>query len=341
MKDPYEVLEIPRGSDKDTIKKAYRKLAKKWHPDLHEKEKKEEATEKFKEVNAAYEQLENPNKYTQYRSNPFTNPMDDIFSSFFGRRQQRRPVGEHIVLECYVTLEDVLNGNTFELKYARNKICQSCFGVGGVEINCKHCDGNGKKVIYGSAMTVQTTCHACSGTGKCIDIKCEKCEGGFLADEEKIIQFDLKKGVENNSQISFLGMGHPSKDEMGTSGNLYIIVRYKEHDLFSAYDNGDLLYKAKVFYTQLMLGSEIKVPTLEGDVSFVIPKNTSPGQKFKLKELGLPRFSNRTGGIYNRGDQFVQIQLEFPEILDDKHKKLIDELSQIENELRQTRSKNG
>jgi len=336
LRDPYEVLGVSRGADKETIKKAYRSLARQWHPDLHPPEKQAEASEKFKEVTAAFDALENPQK-PPMGGRPFGSPMDDIFSSFFGGEARQVVVnGEHIVFECHITMEDVLNGGSRQLKFFRNKVCSHCNGVGGTEGTCVHCNGSGSRVIHGDHMTVKSTCQGCNGTGKSVTEKCKHCDGGFVSGEEESVTFEIPKGVETGMRFAYRGMGHPSSNSMGMPGNIFVAVTVDPHDKFVSLGDGNILHKVVVSYTQLVLGAEIDVPTLEGSVSFKLPEFTHPGQKFKLKDLGLPRFSNRTGGIYTRGDQLIEIQLEVPAKLDDRYRKVIEDLAQIESEQRGT-----
>ncbi len=333
MKDPYQVLGVARDADKETRKKAYRKLASKWHPDKHPPDKQTEASEKFKEINEAFDNIEKPKQPQR----PFAAP-DDIFSSIFGGQSRSHvPNGDHIVLDCVVTLEEILNGCTKVFNYSRKKACQVCNGVGGTEGVCSHCQGAGSKVIYGAAMTVKTTCHGCGGTGKNISNKCESCEDGMVEDKQDSIDFVVPKGAENGMRFAYRGQGQPSRNPMGMPGNLYIAVNVSQHDKFEQLGDGHLLYNAPLTYTQLVLGATIDVPTLEGTVAFNIPEGTFPGQKFRLKQQGLPRFSNRTDSVYTRGDQLVQVMLEMPEKLDDEYRKVIQELAQIEEQ----RGKNG
>lgn len=322
MRNPYEVLGVSPNDDKETIKKAYRNLARKWHPDMNPPDKQEEAAEKFKEVSAAFEAIEKGVKSTGAS-------FDDLFSNFFGgRARQSAPIGEHIQVSCRVTLDEVLNGAHKELKYFKKRKCSVCDG--GSISECPHCGGTGAKVIHGSAMTVKTSCHGCNGSGKVFSHNCDVCQGGLVEDEQCVLSFDVPKGVENGMNFIHRGAGNPSKDPMGISGNLYINISVEKHPFFHVMDSGNILYYLKMTYTEFVLGTNLDVPTLDGTVAFRVPAGTNPGQRFRLKELGLPLFSNRTGGVYTRGDQFVEVQLEIPKNLDDGHKKAIEELAKIE-----------
>lgn len=333
MKDPYEVLGVKRSDDKETIRKAYRKLARQWHPDMNP-DKVDEATAKFKEITGAFDAIENPQK--QPGARPFTSPMNDVFSSFFGEGGPQVQNGEHIVIECRIQMEDVLHGGKRELQYFRHDMCKECGGAGGTEGMCPHCNGSGARTIHGSHMTVRSACQGCGGSGKIITNKCEHCNDGISGGEDRTVAFEIPKGVETGMRFAYRGLGQPSRNSMGMPGNLYVSVVVEPHDHFEMIGDGTILHNVGLDYTQFVLGAEIEVPTLESVVTVKIPQGTLPGQKFRLKELGLPRFSNRTGGIYTRGDQLVEVQLNMPTKLDEKYRKVIEELAQLESEQRGT-----
>lgn len=332
MRDPYEVLGVKRGDDKETIRKAYRKLARQFHPDMNPDDP-EKATEKFKEVTSAFEAIEKHQKKSN--AHPFSSSMNDVFSSFFGEGKQVQH-GDHIIIECRIEMEDVLHGGKRELKYFRNELCKECGGAGGNETMCTHCQGSGSRTIYGAHMTVRSACQGCGGTGKIISDKCGFCEDGMVGGEERTVSFEIPKGVENGMRFTYRGLGHPSRNSMGVPGNLYVSVVIEPHSQFEIVGQGTILHNFGLDYTQFVLGAEIEVPTLESVVKVKIPQGTLPGQKFRLKELGLPIFSNRTGSIYMRGDQLVQVQLNMPKKLDEKYRKAIEELAQLELEQRGT-----
>ena len=336
MRNPYEILGVNRNSTEKEIKKAYLVLAKKYHPDVN---KDDGAVEKFKEAAEAHEILGDPQKKAQYDrfgsvgrnsfsgGKPYTSTMDDFLSSMFGREHSIQTRGEHIIIEHEIELVDVLNGGATEIKYHRHSLCKICNGTGGDQIDCKHCGGSGKRIIRGQAMIVQTVCPACEGTGKSIERKCESCQNGFTGPEDKTSSFDIPKGVEAGMRFCFRGEGEPCMD--GISGNLYVVVHVKPHDIFERLPNGGILCKMPVSYTQLVLGDEVEVPTLDGVVKLKIPKDTQSGTKFRLKGQGLPIFNNYHDDIYN-GDELVQVELSLPTEISDEHMKLLERLANIE-----------
>lgn len=341
MKDPYEVLGVSRSASDDEIQKAYRKKAMEWHPDRHPPEGKEEAAEKFKEIASAFEVLSSPEKrhrFDQFGTTgdmpgfgggkPFTSPMDDFMSQFFGRREQR-PQGRHVVVEHEVTLEEVLNGGVHEIHYQRPVLCEKCKGVGGVETICTVCNGSGCRIIYGAALTVKTSCQNCGGSGRVVGERCGECHDGFRPAEEKTVNFKIPPGVESGMRFSYQGMGEPVAD--GIPGNLYLVIQVRPHETFERLVNGNVLLKVPVSYSQLVLGDEIMVPTLTEKAMLKVPSGTQPGSKFKLRGMGLPRFNGRPD-VYNRGDEIVQLELEVPVNPEGRYRELIVELAQLEKQ---------
>jgi len=338
LRDLYEVLGVSRSATKEEIGKSYRKLARKYHPDCNPGD--EEAVEKFKEVAEAYEVLSDENKRAEYdrhgtvkgrpKRGPFTNPFEDFFNNMFNNGVQPAN-GEHIILECELTLEEIKDGGTKEIPYQQAELCKSCGGTGGTLQDCSHCEGSGSKIIYGQAMTVKTTCHACEGRGKMVTEPCAECVGGICPGEEKMLKFTFPEGVEDGVRFVFRGKGQPSAHPGAAPGNLYVIVKTKKHDLFERLPRGGILLKVPVTYSQLVLGHEMTLPTLEGQVSFKIPAGTQPNQKFRLKEMGLPVFKeSRT--LYNKGDQIVEVLLEIPKNPTGEYREVIEALAKLEGE---------
>lgn len=342
MSDLYEIIGVPRDATEEQISKAYRKLAMKYHPDRNPGDA--DAVEKFKEVQSAYEVLGDPDKRAFYdrhgsgaddrgspfrRGKPFTSTMDDFFSQFMGEQRRAQTKGEDIHLEVPVTFNQLLKGGEAEVKYQRSKVCLHCDGRGGAETECPHCGGRGVRIITGKNATVQMSCQACGGAGRTISTACEQCEGGFIPGEEDLIKFAIPPGVEDGMTFIRRGMGQPAGTDDGATGDLYIHVKTTPHEFFQRLRNGYILLSVPVSYTELVLGAEIEVPTLEGRANLKIPAGTQDGTKFRLKGIGLPVFNN-SQTIYNRGDQLVQVKLEVPKQPEGRYREILEELAELE-----------
>jgi molecular chaperone DnaJ len=344
LRDPYEVLGIGRSATSEEIRKAYRTLAVRYHPDKNPGDN--EAVEKFKEVSDAYEILgdeEARKEFDAYGSvrgrngaqspfghgKPFTSSFDDMFSQFFSERRRATQRGEHLVIEVPVTLEQVFKGETVEVPFTRRSVCQHCQGAGGTQETCSHCNGLGAKTIQSRAATVRTHCHACGGTGKTIGDPCGKCDGGFGESYTDIIRFTVPVGVEDGMRFSRKSFGHPSTHPQGVPGDLFLIIKVKPHDVFERTEGGNLNVKYPFSYSELVLGTEVDVPTLEGIVKIKVPPGTQSSAKFRLKEMGLPLFQGH-GNIYGRGDLYIHVKLQVPTELDGRLKEIIEELATLE-----------
>lgn len=344
MKDPYAVLGVARDASDEDIQKAYRSMARKWHPDMHlDPEAKEKAQEKFKEVSAAYEILNDKQKRMQFdqfgarggpnvfHGHPFGGhwkPFSSMMDDFWGwANRERETRGEHITVEQEIMLDQVLNGGDIEIKYHQHRLCPDCGGVGGEVVTCSQCQGSGARVIHGPQMTVRTPCPVCGGAGKTLGTACGKCSDGRVGPEELSVVFHIPKGVESGMRFVFSGKGEPSPE--GQPGNLYVIVKVKPHDIFERLPEGGLIIHYPVTYTQLVLGCELKVPTLEGKAVVKVPAGTQDRTKFRLRGQGLPVFQ-RQGDIYKRGDQIVECCLEIPTGLSEDYRKVIEALAGFE-----------
>jgi len=337
LKDLYEIMGLKKDASIDDIKKSYKSLAGKYHPDINPGDDK--ACEKFKEMKSAYDVLSDPIKKAEYDrhgassgggSRSRTGPMNSVFDDFFGdvfSRKSRKKRGENITLQCIIDLEDVINGKEHILKYNRHVVCKDCNGKGGELDVCKNCNGKGVQMIRGSNMNVQISCSVCGGVGKVISNTCNACSGFGISGEEQIdYVFNVPMGAETGMRFGFQGLGHPCPD--GESGDLFIIIMVREHEIFTRLKDG-VLCEVPVSYTQLVLGGEIEVPVIDKEiVLFSIPPGTQPNTKFRLKGKGLPKFNNRNT-IY-RGDQFVQVNLEIPISVEGRYKEIIEELATLE-----------
>jgi molecular chaperone DnaJ len=346
LKDLYEILGVDKTASDEEIQKAYRKLARAFHPDRNPGDS--EAEDKFKEVQNAYEILCDKDKRSQYdmfgtvgrstpaagpfqKRKPFTSSSDDFFSSVFGERKRSAVDGETLFAQVEIEFDQVYQGGEVEVNYLRRKLCQKCSGSGGTQGTCPQCNGVGSRIIHGQAMTVKASCHNCSGSGKVLTDICEQCNGGFSEAEMEKIKFKIPLGVENGMSFVNQGLGDPSPDEKGKFGNLIVKINVKPHKLFQRTPGGNILLEVPVSYTQLALGGQIDVPTLDGMVSLKIPMGTQSGSRLRLKEKGLPVFNNG-GAIYNRGDQFVTVKLEVPLATEGRHSEILAELAAIEKE---------
>jgi molecular chaperone DnaJ len=341
LKNLYEILGLEKNASDEDIRKAYRDLAKKYHPDLNPNDP--DSAENFKQVSRAFEILSNKNSRFNYdnygsiegndffeRGKPFTSAFEDMFAQFFNNRPQQVSKGEDVFLEANITLNQVLNGGDIDLLYYRKNICDKCNGFGGERIKCKHCNGTGARVIQGRAMTVRTSCQACGGTGSAVGEPCSNCEGGYTNAEEQKIKFKIFPGVDNRMRFVQKGLGNPPVDSDGVFGDLFISINVQKHEYFERLPKGDVLINWPVGYSELVLGTQIEVPTLEGRAAVVIPPKSKPNQKMRLKNLGLPIF-NTSDTIYQRGDQYVNLTLHTPNDLGDKEKEIFTKLMELEN----------
>lgn len=353
-KDYYEILGLSKESTVQEIKKKYRSLALKYHPDRVEESKKAESEEKFKEISEAYGVLSDPKKrqmYDQYghagidqnytsedifRGADFGD-LGDIFSQFFGggnfgdifggasrgggRRADR---GADIQYEVEVTLEDVYKGIKKNIKVPRHEYCASCQGTGaknGTSLaKCSACQGSGYTVVSSGFFRMQQTCHQCGGQGKTITEKCTDCHGHGKIRVTRTIDVNIPAGVDNSSRLRVQGEGETGRDG---KGDLYIYIHVLPHDQFQR-DHNDIYLELHINFLIAALGSEISVPTLDGKVSMKIPAGTQSGKVFRLKGKGMP---DLRGG--SQGDQYVKIMLDVPEKLSAEQKKLLMELARI------------
>lgn len=353
MRNPYEVLGVSTNATAQEIKKAYRQLAKKYHPDLNNGS--EEAQEKLKEINEAYSILgneENKAKYDMYGEQAFDpnsgfggfggsgmgDIFSDIFSDFFGGSQYRNDPnaprkGEDIQINIDISFKDSVNGVEKEISFRRQENCQTCNGTGakpGTEKKtCSNCGGSGQtrstqSTPFGQFSTVNT-CPKCNGTGEEIEHKCEDCDGKGKVWKNKKIKINIPSGVSNGDVLPVRGQGHAGKNG-GNPGDLYVLISVEEHEVFKRYGN-DIFYELPISYTTAALGNEIEIPTLEGTTKFTIPAGTQNDTRFKLDDEGMKDV--RSG---YKGDLYFDVKIIVPTKLNDNQKDLLKEYAKVTGE---------
>ena len=355
-RDYYEVLGLDKSASEAEIKKAYRQLAKKHHPDLNAGDKDSEL--RFKEINEAYEILSDSDKKAKYDQfgHAGVDPnfgaggfgggfggmdfdLGDIFGSIFGgghsstrnRNAPRR--GERVHTEITISFEEAAFGCEKEVPISRIESCDSCEGTGCQEgttaEKCTSCNGTGSVTTQNRTPfgVIQSTseCPKCRGRGKIIHQPCTKCRGAGLVRKNKKIKVSIPAGIDDGQTISLHGQGSAGSNG-GEPGDLYITVSVSRHALFTRERNA-VLYDMPISIVQATLGAEVQVPTLDGKVKYTIPEGTQTGTVFRLRGKGI---SNLRGG--GRGDQFVTVRVEIPTGLNTNQKDLLKQFAETMGE---------
>lgn len=358
-RDYYEVLGVSKTATQDELKKAYRKLARKYHPDLNKDNP--EAAEKFKECNEAYSVLSDEQKraqYDQFGPEAFENGgmgggpgaggfggfggfggsgMEDIFDMFFGgqgrggRSNNAGPQrGADLRFDMEITFEEAAFGVEKEISLKRAERCEHCHGEGaepGSKVEtCPECHGSGyvrftQNTMFGQ-MVNERPCSRCRGEGKIISNPCKECGGSGTVKKTKKLKVKIPAGVDNGSRLRVGGEGEAGL-KGGPSGDLYVYLYVKPHKFFER-DGTTVLCEVPINIVQATLGAEIKVPTLDGQVTMKVPEGTQPGKVMRLKGKGIP--SLRGGG---RGDQLVRMKVVVPTKLTDKQKDALQKFADI------------
>jgi len=347
-RDYYEVLGVDKGASKDQIKKAYRKLARKYHPDVSEEEN---AADKFKEVKEAYEVLSDDQKRAQYDQfghagaqgqGGFGGAQDfgdfggfgDIFDMFFGGGRRRDPnapqQGADLQYTMTLDFEEAIFGKEADIKIPKEEECDTCHGSGakpGTKTEtCSHCQGTGQlnmeqNTPFGRVVN-RRVCHHCNGTGTIIPEKCNTCGGSGKVKKHKSIHISIPKGIDEGQQIRVAGKGEPGVNG-GPPGDLFVVIQVRPHEFFER--EGDHIYcELPITFAQAALGDEVEVPTVHGKVMLTIPASTQTGKVFRLKGKGAP---NVRGHGY--GDQHVKIRVVTPSRLSERQKELLREFNEI------------
>jgi len=358
-KDYYEILGVDKNTALSDIKKKYRSLALKYHPDRVPQEQKQEAEEKFKEISEAYGVLSDPKKkqlYDQhghagidqnfttddiFRGADFSSvfgetDLGDIFSQFFGgdifgggggRGRSRSPQrGRDIQYELDITLEEAYAGVKKKIKVPRNDICESCEGTGaknGTKLKqCPKCHGSGYVTMASGFFRMQQPCSECHGAGKIITEHCPDCHGRGMVRVTRNIDVTIPPGVDNSSRLRVGGEGEQGK---GGPGDLYLYLHILSHETFQR-EGDDLYMELPVSFVLAALGGETSVKTLNGNVTMKIPAGTQSGKVFRLRAKGMV---NLQGGV---GDQYVKVMLQVPEKLNFEQRKLLEEFAEVSGE---------
>jgi molecular chaperone DnaJ len=343
-RDYYELLGVARDATGDDIRKAYRKLARQYHPDVN---KDAGAEARFKEISEAYEVLSDDQKRAAYDRFGHAGPQmggfgdmsgfggfGDIFEDLFAgfgmrpRATKRGPRrGADLRLDLTISFEEAVFGLEKEIEVPRQETCQRCFGTGAEPgtspIRCPQCNGTGEvrrvqQSILGSFVNV-TTCPRCNGEGEVVTSPCSECHGQKRVQATRRLSVNIPAGVDDDTRIRLEGQGEAGLNG-GPAGNLYVVLHVQPHAFFQRQDN-DILLELPVNIVQAALGDEVDVPTLEGVQKFAIPPGTQQGKAFRLKGKGVPRLQ-RNG----RGDEIIVVRVVVPTSLDEKQKQLLREL---------------
>ena len=348
-RDYYEVLGVAKTASEDEIKKAYRKLAMKHHPDRNQGEASKGAEEKFKEVKEAYEMLSDAQKRAAYDQHGhagvdpnmrgggdgmggFAEAFGDIFGDMFnpggrGRAQGGRQVyrGSDLSYAMEVTLEEAARGKDAQIRIPSWESCDTCHGsgakVGTSAKTCTTCAGSGTVQMRQGFFSVQQTCPHCRGTGKVIPEPCTSCLGQGKVKKQKTLEVKIPAGIDDGMRIRSTGNGEPGTNG-GPPGDLYIEIRLKKHDIFER-DGDDLHCQVPVSFITAALGGEIEVPTLAGKAAIDIPEGTQAGKQFRLRGKGI----KGVRASYP-GDLYCHIAVETPVKLTEHQRKLLRELEE-------------
>ena len=341
-RDYYEALGVPRDATEAEIKKAYRQLALQYHPDRNPNKK--EAEERFKEISEAYAVLSDQEKRHQYdRFGRVDGVMTDfnfagvgdlfgdLFEGFFGgttgrQRTSRARRGADLRYDLEITLGEAARGVETKIQIPRQEPCQTCKGSGlepGTRrAACQTCQGQGQVRFSQGFLTVARTCPQCGGEGTLNKTPCKECRGQGRVEREHLLRIKIPPGVEHGSQIRLAGEGEAGL-RGGTSGDLYVVIAVKEHDLFTRHGD-DLVCQLPLSFPQAALGSEVEVPTLDGPAPLQIPPGTQNGDLLRLKGKGMPNLRG-----YGRGDLLYQVIVEVPTKLNAKQRTLLEEFERL------------
>lgn len=349
-RDYYEVLGVSRSASEEELKKAYRKLAMKYHPDRNPGDK--QAEEHFKEASQAYQILSDAEKRAQYdrfghaafehgagpggfdfSSAGFEDLFGDIFGDFFGtgrsRGRSRARRGEDLRYDLDITFEEAIFGTEKVIKIPRLASCEDCRGrgtKGGTERSaCPACQGSGQIRFQQGFFTIAKTCGQCGGQGTVVRDPCRTCGGSGVTQKTTALNIKIPAGVDNGSRLKLRQEGEAGRGG-GPPGDLYVVVSVQDHPLFVRQGH-DILCEVPIGFPQAALGTEIDVPTVEGKVKMKIPAGSQSGTIFRLKGKGAPHVHG-----HGRGDQLVRVVVEIPRKLSAKQRELLEEFARSSGE---------
>ncbi len=346
-RDYYEILGVERNASDEELKKAYRKLARQFHPDTHSgDEQKKTAEEKFKEINEAYAVLSDEEKRRRYDTfghvdgsqgfdgfqGGFGDIFNDIFDDFFGggRGGQRVTRGSDIEYRLTLAFEDAVNGKEVSLQLPRWELCPECKGTGAktpedVKI-CPSCKGAGQLRFQQGFFTINKTCGRCHGAGHTVTAHCPACRGQQRVRTDRVLNVHIPAGVETGTRLRLANEGELGSNG-GPPGDLYVLIGVQAHPVFTRKGN-DIVCEVPISFVAAALGAKVKVPTLKGEHAVIkIAPGTQHDKIFRLKGLGAP--SLRSNGT---GDQLVRVKVEIPSKLNPKQKALLEEYARISGE---------
>lgn len=341
-RDYYEVLGVNRDAAEDEIKKAYRKLAMKYHPDRNPDSK--EAEGKFKECKEAYEVLSDGNKRAQYDQfghagldpsagggqgfGNFADAFSDIFGDIFGGGGRRTNIyrGADLRYNLEISLEDAARGTDSKIRIPTMEVCATCDGTGakaGTQAStCSMCGGQGQVRMQQGFFSIQQTCPTCHGSGKTIANPCDACHGAGRIKQHKTLSVKIPPGVDDGDRIRLAGEGEDGING-GPAGDLYVMIQLKEHPIFKR-DHDDLHCEMPVSFTVAALGGEIEIPTLDGHAKIKIAEETQTGKVFRLRGKGIKGVRSQ-----QYGDLYCHVVLETPVNLNTRQKELLREFEAI------------
>jgi molecular chaperone DnaJ len=345
-RDYYEVLGVSRGAGDEEIKKAYRKLALKFHPDKNPDDR-HAAEERFKELVEAYQVLCDPERRSLYdrfghaafeNGGPgagfdfnagFEDIIGDLFGDFFGggRGRGRSRRGQDLRYDLQITFEEAAFGCDKTIVIPRLGACDTCGGSGAKPgtrpQTCGHCRGTGQLRFQQGFFSIAKTCGHCNGSGRVIATPCAACAGAGTQRRQHRLNVRVPAGVDTGSRLRLRGEGEAGS---GAAGDLFVVLSVREHPFFVR-DGADVVCDVPVSFAQAALGTEIDVPTLEGTTKLKIPAGTQSGQLFKLRGKGVPDLNG-----YGRGDEIVRLLVETPRKLSAQQRKLLEEFARISGE---------